>query len=374
MLNESPIKILFSCPNPALQGGPATHLPVLAQELRKYVRLETFTYYRKTDTETLRHKIIGRSKDLVDLHNKIHTFRPDIIHHNTAFDKTAFLRDAPLVWLAAYHKVPTLLKMHGSFDASFGNLGAPVNQLRNSILKHTSCIGVLSALEKQHFLARWPSLEERVTVVKNIIKPEFFAVERRETTSPTLLFISRFIRQKGMFDLLDAIPGVCKHFPQAQFIFVGSGSEAAEFDRIVKDRQLTPWVTHIAHVSHEATAVLYGSAWALVFPTHFPEGMPMVVAEAMAAGVPVITTRTKFSQSYMTEGRNCLYVEQQNPAALEKAILCLLDAPQLRQQMSVQNRVLARQFRTETVTAEFLALYQDLVAKASSGSPRENAD
>ena len=234
------MKILFSCPNPTLQGGPATHLPILAQELHKYVRLETFTYYRKTDTETLLNKLIDRSKDLVDLHQKIRTFRPDIIHHNTAFDKRAFLRDAPLVWLAVYHNIPTLLKMHGSFDASFGNLGIPVNQLRNSMLTHAACIGVLSELEKQHFLASWPSLGQRVTVVKNIIKPEFFAVERRETPAPTLLFISRFIRQKGIFDLLDAIPGVCQHFPQAQFIFVGSGSEAAEFDRLVQAQTADP--------------------------------------------------------------------------------------------------------------------------------------
>jgi glycosyltransferase involved in cell wall biosynthesis len=362
------MKILFGCPNPALQGGVATCVPVLAQELCKYVRLETFTYFRKTDTERLRHKIIGRSKDLVNLHNQIRTFRPDIIHHNTAFDKIAFLRDAPLAWLAVYHNTPTFLQMHGSLDASFGNLGIPINQLRNSMLKHAAYIGVLSALEKQRFLARWPSLGEQVSVVKNIIKPEFFAVERREATSPTLLFISRFIRQKGMFDLLDAIPGVCKHFPQAQFIFVGSGPEAAEFDRLVKDRQLTPWVTHIAHVSHEATASLYASAWGLVFPTHFPEGMPMVVAEAMAVGVPVITTRTNFSQSYMTEGMHCLYVEHQNPVALEKAMLCLLESPQLRQHMSAQNRILAQQFQSEVVTAEFLALYQGLVAKATSGS------
>jgi glycosyltransferase involved in cell wall biosynthesis len=364
MLNKSSIKILFNCPNPALQGGVATCVPILEKELHKYVKLETFNYYRKTDSETLMDKIIGRGKDLVDLHNKIRTFRPDIIHHNTAFDRIAFLRDAPLTWLTAYHNVPTLLQMHGSVDASFGNLGIPVNQLRNSMLIHAACIGVLSALEKQHFLARWPSLGERVTVCKNIIKPEFFAVERREATAPTLLFISRFIRQKGIFDLLDAIPGVCKHFPQAQFIFVGSGSEAAEFDRIVKAKQLTPYVTHIANVSHEATITFYASAWALVFPTHFPEGMPMVVAEAMAVGVPVITTRTNFSQSYMTEGKHCLYVAQQNPVALEKAMLCLLESPQLRQHMSAQNRILAQQFQSEVVTAEFLALYQGLVARA----------
>ena len=94
----------------------------------------------------------------------------------------------------------------------------------------------------------------------------------------------------------------------------------------------------------------------------------MVVAEAMAAGVPVITTRTKFSQSYMTEGRHCLYVEQQNPAALTQAMRCLLETPQLRQHMSEQNRTLAWQFHTEIITAEFLALYQGLVAKAAAGS------
>jgi len=368
MLDKPPLKVLFSCPNPTLQGGPATHLPLLARELRKYISLEIFSYYRKMDTETLANKIVDRSKDLVDLHRKILQFRPDIIHHNTAFDKIAFLRDAPLVWLASYHKIPTLLKMHGSFDASFGSLGIPFSQLRSAMLKRAACIGVLSELEQQHFLTRWPSLGERVSVVKNIIKPEFFAIERCETASPTLLFISRFVRQKGMFDLLEAIPGVCKAFPQARFIFVGGGSEAAAFGRIVQAQQLTSCITHIAHVSHEATTAFYASAWALVFPTHFPEGMPMVVAEAMAAGVPVITTRTKFSQSYMTEGKHCLYVERQNPATLAKAMLCLLENPQLRQHMSIQNRILARQFHTEVVTAEFLALYQSLVAKATSGS------
>ena len=340
------LKVFFNVPSPQLQGGPPTHLPLLEKELRKHVDLETFEYGRRTDSENTFNKLVGRTKDLIRLRAKISGFRPNLIHHNTAFDTRAIVRDAPLVWLATHYGIPVILKMHGSLDELFGSVSPPVDRLRSLVLRKADCIGVLSEVEMSKFLNAWPFLRGRVTVVKNIIKPEFYTVERREAEYPTVLFVSRFIRQKGVFDLLDAVPRVLKRFPAAQFVFVGSGSDASEFDVKVRDKQLTSSVKRIDHLSNAETVKYYSSAWTLVFPTHFPEGMPMVVAEAMAAGVPIITTKTNFSRSYMSVGEHCFFLDGKDSTSIEAQIVRLLGAPELRQRMSLNNRELAKCFRS----------------------------
>jgi glycosyltransferase involved in cell wall biosynthesis len=359
-MSKRRLRVLFDCPNPTLHGGPPTHLPLLEAELRRHVDLELFEYGRRTDTETTFDKLVGRTKDLVRLRAKISSFRPDVIHHNTAFDTRALIRDAALTWVAKLCNAPVFLKMHGSLDELFGKVRPPVERLRDAVIRNADCVGVLSETEMKKYLDAWPFLGNRVKVVKNIIKPEFYAVERRESLRPTVLFISRFIRQKGIFDLLDAVPGVLKKFPTAEFVFIGSGSDAAEFDERVRKKQLYVSVRRIDHLSNAETAKFYASAWAFVFPTHFPEGMPMVVAEAMAAGVPIITTKTNFSRSYMSAGGHCLFVESGNPASIKDQIIYLLGDRELRQRMSVNNRRLAQSFRAEIVAEEFVGIYKNL--------------
>src|SRR5262245_21238134 len=194
-MSERRFRILFDSPPGHLHGGVAVCASVLEHAIHRLVDLHTFEYGRKTDTETLFNKVIGRSKDLIILRSKMTALRPALVHHNTAFDRMAIIRDAPLVWLGKFYNVPILLVMHGSLDESFERMHPFLQQLRDSLVKNADCIGVLSELERQKFLKTWPFLGRRVKVVKNIIQPDFYAIRRQETIFPTLLFISRFIRK-----------------------------------------------------------------------------------------------------------------------------------------------------------------------------------
>jgi glycosyltransferase involved in cell wall biosynthesis len=366
------LRVLFDTPNSGLQGGLPTHLPLLETELRKHVNLECFTYGRRNDVETILIKCMRRTKDLLNLRSKILRFKPHIIHHNTAFDRIALLRDAPLIALCRRYRIPVLLKMHGSANDTLGDLSPLLTKMRNIVLRYSDCITVLSEAEKQQFLSRWPFLGPRLRVAKNIIRPSFYSIRRQEAKFPMLLFISRFIREKGPFELLDAIPTVLDKFPNAQFRFIGSGSDASEFDRQLRSRKLGSSVERLNHIDNGATSAFYASAWAFVFPTHFPEGMPMVIAEAMAAGVPIITTKTNFSLSYMSPGDHCIFVSVKDSSSLADQIVYLLENCEVRQRMSVNNRKLAGSFATEVVTREFLDIYEQLHLGASQGGEHVN--
>jgi glycosyltransferase involved in cell wall biosynthesis len=354
------LKILFSMPNILLHGGPSQHLPLLSSSLLKHFDIWTFEFGRKKDTEKIWQKVMGRTMDLFRLNLSITAFAPDIIHHNSAFDKKSIIRDAPLTWLCRVRRVPLFIKVHGSHKEAFGNLGLVANSLRKYIIKHAFRIGVLSELEKREFEDKWPTCRGRVVAVKNIINPEFYNVIRKESRTPTVLFISRFLKMKGIFDLLAAVPAVLAEEPEAKFIFIGSGPDSEGFDLAVRDRNLTGAVSHLQQVDNQETRRHYQQAWCLAFPTHYPEGMPMVVAEAMAAGCPIVTSRTRFSLSHMTEGRHCLFAEPGQPEQLARQIISLLKDKDLRERLSRNSKDLAKKFTGQEVTREFCSIYDDM--------------
>jgi glycosyltransferase involved in cell wall biosynthesis len=108
------IRILLNTPNGALHGGPATHLPMLEAALRNSVDVHSYQYWRRSDSETLKRKVFDRLVDLVRFWKLCRKVRPDIVHHNSAFDRVAILRDAPLLIAAKLLRIPVFLKLHGS--------------------------------------------------------------------------------------------------------------------------------------------------------------------------------------------------------------------------------------------------------------------
>ncbi|MDQ2839650.1 MAG: glycosyltransferase, partial [Acidobacteriota bacterium] len=186
---------------------------------------------------------------------------------------------------------------------------------------------------------------------------------------PLVLFASRFLKEKGPFHLLDAVPSIVERIPSACFAFLGDGPDASAFDAEIRNRGMASRVQRFPHVNRDEIAAWYARSWVFVFPTLFSEGMPMVIAEAIATGTPIVTTRTRFALSYMTEYENCLYCERQDAGSIARQVITVLTDPALRQKMSQANRLLALQFRDDAVAREFVQLYHMLAGTASERLP-----
>ena len=84
----------------------------------------------------------------------------------------------------------------------------------------------------------------------------------------------------------------------------------------------------------------------------------MVIFNAAAAGLPIITTRIRAAADYLREPENCLWVEPKRPSQLAEAIVSLLSKPDERERMGLHNRLLAERFSAEIVTREYLESYE----------------
>ena len=353
-------RILFNTPSPFLHGGLATCLPLLQSGLERYVEIETFRHGAVANNETVLWKCVRTALNLASAGIKIFSRRPDVIHVNSAFDNRSIVRDIPLALLAARHGIPLLLMAHGSHPETISDTRRSVEFAKQLLVRNVSLLCVLSTSERDEFENFIPQLKGRVCVVRNVISDLFLNTTRCESDDPLVLFASRFIRKKGPFQLLAAVPSITQHLPTVRFVFLGDGPDAAEFDNEVRARRLGSVVQRLPYAGRDEIAAWYSRAWVLVFPTFFAEGMPMVMAEAMATGTPIVTTRTRFCRSYTAEHENCLYCEPQSPESIAQQVTRLLTDSSMRRRMSESNRSFALQFRQAAVALEFVQLYDRL--------------
>ena len=123
------------------------------------------------------------------------------------------------------------------------------------------------------------------------------------------------------------------------------------------------------YLEGEKLARLYSTADVFALPTSWYEGFPTVILEAMAAGLPIVTTRSRGPADHLIEGQHALFVPPGSPQELASALKRLLVDSELRTRMADANREKVREFDPDIVAAEyFLALKQIVAAKESDRS------
>jgi len=348
-------------PRPHLGGGPPTHLPFLVSYFRSHqgYQLKTFWFGRRSDTsEPGVMKIVNTLTTLGYFILLLITFRPQIIHLNTAFDKRSVLRDLPFIYVAKITRNQLLVKLHGSLPDMIYPEKAVWKSMRNLFLKGVVRIGVLSGKEREEFLSVYP-YPEKIRVVKNIL-PEVQADDTAAAKSGGL-FVSRMIREKGVDDLIGALPLIRQEIPGFRAVFAGDGPYLEKAREAVIQNGQADAAIWTGFVPHAELAPLYNSAMIFIFCSGLPEGMPMALAGALVAGMPVITTPVRFAQDYLQEGVHCLYYPAGDTVKLAEAVVRLAEDPDLQKKMGQANHDLVRQFTREVVGKEFENIYHEML-------------
>jgi glycosyltransferase involved in cell wall biosynthesis len=202
----------------------------------------------------------------------------------------------------------------------------------------------------------------RVTAVIPNGVPLSPAVAPRGGGQGVVLFVGRLRTRKAAAVLLAAFVRVRKRLPSARLVLVGNGEQQSAIAARIGALGLGDAVELAGALGREATQERFTRADLLCLPSTY-EGFPLVILEAMAAGLPVVATAVAGVPEAVRPGETGLLVEPEDAEGLAGALLALLEDPQRARAMGeAGRRLLEQRFTIGHATAAYVALWQRLTA------------
>jgi glycosyltransferase involved in cell wall biosynthesis len=159
-----------------------------------------------------------------------------------------------------------------------------------------------------------------------------------------------------------------KHLPTSNYrlLFVGDGPIRTALQEELVAAGLADLVLFVGH-QNDVLPWLHAMD-IFVLPSYANEGISQALVQAMMAGIPVVTTTAGAITEVAKDGETALVVEPNDPQALHKAIIKVLDNPQLARKLATSARQFVLEHHSEAVMVQRMdAVFQNL--QASHGKP-----
>ena len=206
------------------------------------------------------------------------------------------------------------------------------------------------------------------TVVPLAVRAEEFAApDPPVAPEPGLVLAVGEPKPRKGFDVaLEAFAAVRARVPRAHFVIVGPYAPRSSFVARLQQRihalGLEDDVVLTGAVSHDELVGWYARASVVVMPYRSVgrdfEGFGLVLLEAGACGVPVISSRDSPAEEIVTHGESGLLVPPGDVTALESAIVRVLTSPDNRRRLAIGNRARAADMTWERSTAQLIDVYE----------------
>jgi glycosyltransferase involved in cell wall biosynthesis len=279
-----------------------------------------------------------------------------------------FLCAAPAILIAKVCRIPVLVNYRGGdaaefFKRSFLWVGP--------IMRMTDQRVVPSGYLQQVFQVFGLS----TTIVPNIIDLNRFTPRRSSPgsacESPHLVVTRNLEPLYDIATALRAFAIVREKRPGARLTIAGGGPDREMLVALAHELDVAPHVTFPGRLEPDLIAKLYLEA-DLFLNTSLHDNMPNSILEALASGVPVVSTDVCGIPFLVEHQKSALLVPPRDPVAMARAVLDLLDDPHLTEQLVRAGKDLAQRYTWSHVRLRLLDVYLALtrapVSKATAGS------
>jgi glycosyltransferase involved in cell wall biosynthesis len=202
-------------------------------------------------------------------------------------------------------------------------------------------------------------------VVPNIVDLERFRPRTGaagDAKGPRIL-IARHL--EAIYDVengLRAFQLVWKRYPAAALDVAGEGPERARLERLAAELGLQRSVRFLGQVDNEKMPSLYSSADIALNPS-VVDNMPISILEALASGVPVVSTNSGGIPAMVKSGKEAVLVSPRDPAAMADAVVALWEEPALRAAMREAGLLKAKAFGWSSVREQWRNVYERATSK-----------
>jgi glycosyltransferase involved in cell wall biosynthesis len=227
--------------------------------------------------------------------------------------------------------------------------------------RRVTAFRVVNSVEMPQLLRTLGVPERKILVLPSLyIDFDVFRPLPDEPREFDMVFVGRLAPNKGLFSILDALAQVKTTHPAVRLGILGRGALESALRARVKTLGLHPNVTFITPVADAAdVARVYNRAGMCVCAAT-AEGGPRVTVEAMACGVPVISTPVGMMRELVRDGENGLLF-QWDAAELAAKIRLLLDDESRRREIAERGRVSVQGFHADKTIENYARGYHQLI-------------
>jgi phosphatidylinositol alpha-1,6-mannosyltransferase len=185
----------------------------------------------------------------------------------------------------------------------------------------------------------------------------------------------RHVLRKGHDMVIDALPAISARLPDVTYLIVGTGSEEARLQALVREKGLSERVIFAGRVPDEDLPAYYNAADIFIMPNREEgtnvEGFGIVFLEANACGKPVIGGRSGGTVDAVADGESGYLVDPRDASEITQATIRLLTDPVLARRMGRAGRERAqREFCWDSTAQQVYALTKEIAATSGAETAR----
>jgi glycosyltransferase involved in cell wall biosynthesis len=216
-------------------------------------------------------------------------------------------------------------------------------ELLRAQMQHSEAVVTVSEYNRRYLLSQLgPAANGKVHRIYNGLDLQRFTYERPSTAAaetPVILSVCRLIEKKGLGDLLAAVDILRRRGSCFRVEIIGAGPLQPTLEADVMRRGLEDVVTFLGALPQEEVRRAYQRATVFALPCIVTsqgdrDGIPTVLLEAMASGVPVVSTAVSGIPELIDSGHDGLLVGPHDPGMLADALGLLLADAELRERLA----------------------------------------
>jgi glycosyltransferase involved in cell wall biosynthesis len=265
------------------------------------------------------------------------------------------------------HKIPYIISLRGSdvpgYSDRFSLIYALLKPLFRLIWKKAEA--VISNSKGLKNLALKTNPDQKIEIIYNGVDTDKFKPDNDLKNRNKFIITpgaSRITTRKGLRYLIEAADKLLKKYPQVHLKIMGEGDAKKSLQELVMNLNVENNVEFLGRIPRGKTFPYYQEADVFIL-TSFNEGMSNAMLEALASGLPIISTDTGGAEELVENGENGYMIKMKNSTDVAEKIEKLINNSELAKRMGEKSREKALEMSWKNIATEYFGLYKNYVKK-----------
>lgn len=265
-------------------------------------------------------------------------------------------------WLKKKYGVPYVIRFGGGDIPGFQKRFKWIYKLLSPFIKvlwNNADALVSNSIELKRFAQNFYD-KKPISVIYNGVDNDFYKPSDQKMVEKKIriLFVSRLIERKGLQHIIPILKEIQLQVSRPiSLIVVGDGSYRSELEELVEQYSVGNLVKFVGGKEKAELCEYYQNAEIFILPSN-KEGMPNVVLEAMASGLPIVMTPCGGSEELVHDNGYVVSID-----CFKETIIKLCNDQQLRMEMGKNSRIIVEEkFGWEEIAGKYIALFNRILS------------